>query len=140
MRPNPTPGGVSLVTGQPKSHWTRDALHRLLDGRNLRFIAVSNREPYIHRFNGGQIECMQPASGLTVALDPMMRATGGCWVAHGSGDADRLRVDARDHVGVPENDPRYTLRRVWLDQEIEDRYYYGLANEGLWPLCHMAFQ
>jgi trehalose 6-phosphate synthase len=111
-----------------------------LEGRSVRFIAVSNREPYIHRFNGGAIECIQPASGLTVALDPIMRATGGCWVAHGSGDADRVCVDENNRVAVPENDPRYTLRRVWLDPETEDRYYYGLANEGLWPLCHIAFQ
>jgi trehalose-6-phosphate synthase len=87
----------------------------------------------------GGIECIQPASGLTVALDPIMRATGGTWVAHGSGDADRVTVDSSGHVGVPEADPRYTLRRVWLDEETESRYYYGLANEGLWPLCHIAF-
>jgi trehalose 6-phosphate synthase len=125
----------------PYDVWTREALHELLEGRfgDLRFIAVSNREPYIHRHANGGIECMQPASGLTVALDPLLRATGGTWVAHGSGDADRLMVDARDHVDVPEENPSYTLRRVWLDQEIEDRYYYGLANEGLWPLCHIAF-
>ena len=114
----------------------------MLEGRfrDLKFIAVSNREPYIHRFRNGGIECIQPASGLTVALDPILRATGGTWVAHGSGDADRLTVDARDHVEVPAADPCYTLRRVWLDRETEDRYYYGLANEGLWPLCHIAFQ
>ena len=82
---------------------------------------------------------MQPASGLTVALDPIMRATGGTWVAHGSGDADRLAVDSCDHVSVPPEAPSYTLRRVWLDVETEKRYYYGLSNEGLWPLCHVAF-
>lgn len=110
------------------------------DFQDLRFIAVSNREPYIHRREeGGAIECVQPASGLTSAIDPILRATGGTWVAHGSGDADRAVVDWRDHVGVPPEDPSYTLRRVWLDRETEDRYYYGLANEGLWPLCHMAF-
>ncbi len=105
----------------------------------MRFIAVSNREPYIHRHNAGKVEWLQPASGLTVALDPIMRATGGTWVAHGSGNADRLTVDAHDHVLVPPDNPRYTLRRVWLDREIESRYYYGMANEGLWPLCHVSF-
>jgi trehalose-6-phosphate synthase len=39
---------------------------------------------------------------------------------------------------VPPDDPRYTLRRVWLSPEEEQGYYYGFANEGLWPLCHMA--
>lgn len=122
--------------------WTREDLQHLIDSRlrGLRFIAVSNREPYIHRFRDGAIECMQPASGLTVALDPILRATGGTWVAHGSGDADRVTTDSADHVAVPPEAPRYTLRRVWLDRETEERYYYGLANEGLWPLCHIAFQ
>src|SRR5690242_9152228 len=69
-----------------------------------------------------------------------MRATGGTWVAHGSGDADLLAVDDYDRVAVPPEDPSYTLRRVWLDPDLEERYYYGLANEGLWPLCHIAFQ
>jgi trehalose 6-phosphate synthase len=106
----------------------------------FRFIAVSNREPYIHTKRNDRISCMQPASGLATALDPIMRASGGVWVAHGSGDADRDVVDARDHVQVPPGDPSYTLRRVWLPPRIEQEYYNGLANEGLWPLCHIAFQ
>jgi len=130
-----------MVPGNSSSIWTRAGLHELLRERfaGSRFIAVSNREPYIHRRRDGKIDCIQPASGLTTALEPILRATGGTWVAHGSGDADRLVVDRRDHVAVPEDKPAYTLRRVWLDKEIEDRYYYGLANEGLWPLCHIAF-
>jgi len=121
--------------------WTKKALHDLLrrELRGVRVIAVSNREPYIHRRRPGGVECVQPASGLTVALDPIMRATGGVWVAHGGGDADSMAVDQRDHVAVPPDEPSYTLRRVWLDRETEKRYYYGLANEGLWPLCHVAF-
>ena len=106
---------------------------------DTRFIAVSNREPYIHRFEGDHIDCVQPASGLTMALDPIMRATGGTWIAHGSGDADRATVDLNSHIAVPPGDPSYTLRRVWLDKALEDQYYYGLSNEGLWPLCHVAF-
>jgi alpha,alpha-trehalose-phosphate synthase [UDP-forming] len=127
---------------EPGGHWTQQKLHEALEGHfyNRRLIAVSNREPYIHRFSGHRVECIQPASGLASALDPIMRATGGTWIAHGSGDADRFTVDPFQHVAVPEGDPRYTLRRVWLDPETERRYYYGLANEGLWPLCHIAFQ
>jgi alpha,alpha-trehalose-phosphate synthase [UDP-forming] len=126
----------------PEHHWTQEKLHDALDEhfRDRRLIAVSNREPYIHRFSGHRVECIQPASGLASALDPILRATGGTWVAHGSGEADRFTVDPFHRVAVPESDPRYTLRRVWLDQETENRYYYGLANEGLWPLCHIAFQ
>jgi alpha,alpha-trehalose-phosphate synthase [UDP-forming] len=121
---------------------SRQTLHDLArrEFRGRRFIAVSNREPYIHNHERGGIECAQPAGGLTAALDPILQATGGTWVAHGSGDADRLVVDARDHVAVPPERPVYTLRRVWLDEETEQHYYYGLANEGLWPLCHTAFE
>ena len=130
-----------MIQNHQRTLWTNFALHELLQSefRDLRVIAVSNREPYIHRRNGDDVECIQPASGLTVALDPIMRATGGTWIAHGSGDADRQSVDSRGHVGVPPEAPNYTLRRVWLDKQTEERYYYGLANEGLWPLCHIAF-
>ena len=76
---------------------------------------------------------------MATALDPMMLACGGTWVAHGSGDADRLTVDADDRVRVPPENPRYTLRRVWLTKEQEEGYYHGLANSGLWPLCHIVF-
>lgn len=121
--------------------WTRDVLSEFvrtkLDG--YRLIVVSNREPYQHRRVGGQIDCIQPASGMASALDPVMRACGGLWIAHGSGDADRQMVDSRDHVQVPPESPEYTLRRVWLSKQEEEGYYSGLANEGLWPLCHVAF-
>ena len=121
--------------------WTRENLLELIHTklRDYRFILVSHREPYIHRHTNGQVECEQPASGLTVALDPILRACGGVWIAHGSGDADRNMVDCNDHVMVPPDDPSYTLRRVWLNQDQEDGHYYGLSNQGLWPLCHVVF-
>ena len=121
--------------------WTRDTLHKLVSERfqNMKFIAVSNREPYIHTKVDGRIRCGTAASGLTTALDPILRASGGVWVAHGSGSADRNVVDAGDRIRVPPDSPSYTLRRVWLSERIEKEYYYGLANRGLWPLCHAAF-
>ena len=121
--------------------WTKEALQDLIEVklRGYRFIVVSNREPYIHRYTGDQIECVQPASGLASALEPIMRACAGVWIAHGSGDADRAMVDARNCVLVPPDDPSFTLRRVWLTQQQETQYYYGLANQGLWPLCHIVF-
>jgi trehalose 6-phosphate synthase len=60
------------------------------------------------------------------------------WVAHGSGSEDALNVDKFDRLRVPPDEPRYTLRRVWLSSEEETGYYDGFANEGLWPLCHIA--
>jgi trehalose 6-phosphate synthase len=103
-----------------------------------RLFVVSNREPYIHVWQGKSVQAVVPASGLVTALEPVLCACDGTWVAHGSGDADHETVDAHDRLRVPPEDPRYTLRRVWLSKEEEEGYYYGFANEGLWPLCHMA--
>lgn len=121
--------------------WTRDALHNLVSTnlRGTKFIVVSNREPYIHTRKNGEIRILRPASGMATALDPILRAANGTWIAYGSGDADRDVVDYRDRISVPPEAPAYTLRRVWLDKRLEDEYYSGLANQGLWPLCHIAF-
>ena len=122
--------------------WDKASLHELIETKlaGYQIIVVANREPYVHRFDeGGSIICIRPASGMATALDPVMRASGGVWVGHGSGDADRATVDAFDHVEVPPEDPAYTLRRVWLTKEQEEGYYHGLSNEGLWPLCHITF-
>ena len=124
------------------SMWTRERLHSLLSDRlaDYRFVCVANREPYIHVKTPSGIRCTEPDSGVVSALDPVLRATGGTWIAHGSGSADRESVDEKGRVRVPPGDERYTLRRVWLTEEEEEGYYYGLANEGLWPLCHIAYQ
>ncbi|MFZ1106166.1 MAG: trehalose-6-phosphate synthase [Hyphomicrobiaceae bacterium] len=121
--------------------WSPQTLHRLLEEHlpGAEVLAVSNREPYIHNVHNGSVALQIPASGLVAALEPVMRACGGTWVAHGSGSADRETVDARDHIRVPPGDPAYTLRRVWLTEDEQEGYYYGFANEGLWPLCHIAF-
>lgn len=120
--------------------WTPDALRAILHGelRGENVIVVSNREPYIHQRRGDHVEVQRPASGLVTALEPIMRACSGTWIAHGSGSADRDTVDSDDRIGVPPEHPAYQLRRVWLTPEQENGYYYGFANEGLWPLCHIA--
>jgi trehalose-6-phosphate synthase len=121
--------------------WNKDTLSNLVHEKlkDYLFIVVSNREPYVHTFSGGGIVCQKPASGLTIALDPVMQACGGIWIAHGSGDADREAVDPFNKVSVPPDDPKYSLKRVWLSREDEDGYYYGFANEALWPLCHIVY-
>ena len=123
-----------------ESVWTEERLKQFvqmqLNGRLL--VVVSNREPVSHVWRGGQIQTQAPASGLVTAMDPVMRACGGVWVAHASGDADRETADGRGRLGVPVDDPRYTLRRVWLSKEEEQGYYSGFSNEGLWPLCHIV--
>ena len=121
--------------------WSPDALHQLLKEElpGAQVMVVSNREPYIHNRTDGDVRLQIPASGLVSALEPVMRACGGVWIAHGSGTADRETVDRNDRIAVPPDQPAYSLRRVWLSEEEQDGYYYGFANEGLWPLCHIAF-
>ena len=103
-----------------------------------RIFVVSNREPYMHIRQGKETVCVVPPSGLVTAIEPVLRACDGVWVALGSGSEDRFNVDDNDRLRVPPQDPRYTLRRVWLSEEEERGYYDGFANEGLWPLCHIA--
>ncbi|HVL75036.1 MAG TPA: trehalose-6-phosphate synthase [Noviherbaspirillum sp.] len=120
--------------------WTpeklRTLLHEELAGDEI--LVVSNREPYMHARTRHGIEVQRPASGLVTAVEPVMRACSGTWIAHGSGSADQETVDRNDRVRVPPANPSYTLRRVWLSKEEEQGYYYGFANEGMWPLCHIA--
>ncbi len=128
----------SRASGGP---WSAERLQRTLE-RSLHgegVVVVSNREPYLHeRASGGGVKVVRPASGLVTALEPVMRACSGTWIAHGSGSADRATVDRRDRVSVPPGEEAYALRRVWLSPEEERGYYYGFSNEGLWPLCHTA--
>jgi trehalose 6-phosphate synthase len=121
--------------------WTpqrlKNTLNRFLHGE--RVVIVANREPYVHeRAADGTISVVHPASGLVTALEPVMRACSGVWVAHGSGSADKDTVDRHSRVRVPPGEESYLIRRVWLSPEEEKGYYYGFSNEGLWPLCHIA--
>jgi len=118
-------------------HRLRYTLNRYLRGEKV--VIVANREPYVHeRLPDGGARVLHPASGLVTALEPIMHACSGVWIAHGSGSADRDTADAQGHIPVPPGEESYVLRRVWLTAEEEQGYYYGFANEGLWPLCHIA--
>jgi alpha,alpha-trehalose-phosphate synthase [UDP-forming] len=126
---------------EQQTTWGPEALRRILrqDLKGDEVLIVSNREPYLHmRRKDNVIEIQRPASGLVTALEPIVRATSGTWIAHGAGSADRDTVDKHDHVMVPPEHPAYRIRRVWLTEEEEQGYYFGFANEGLWPLCHIA--
>ncbi len=120
--------------------WTPERLrvHVRSKLRESPLFVVSNREPCMHVRQGKSVEAIVPAGGLIAALGPIMHACDGTWIAHGAGDADRDVVDEQDRLRVPPEDPHYTLRRVWLSKEEEEGYYFGFANEGLWPLCHIA--
>ena len=113
-------------------------LARLLDqlGCGDDLIVVSNRAPCIHSHVDGAIVAHRPAGGLVTALEAVLSQEGGCWIAHGSGNADRETCDADDHVMRAHLDAPYRLRRLWLTDAEVAGYYDGLANEALWPLCH----
>ncbi len=131
----------SETVARETAEWSRERLVAVLKDRlsGVRVVVVANREPYIHNKGDEGIKWIRPASGLVTALDPIMRATGGVWVAHGSGSADPDTSDAHGRLAVPPDKPSYTLRRVWLTKEEEQGYYYGFANRALWPLCHIAY-
>jgi len=122
--------------------WTREDLEQMINNRFMGydFIVVSNREPYVHEYSGKRIRCLRSIGGLITALDPIMRASKGIWVAYGSGDADRDVVDTENKIRVPPEDAKYTLKRVWMSKEEENGFYYGYANQALWPLSHIAYR
>lgn len=102
-------------------------------------VVIANREPYAHEWTAeGEVIVKRPASGLVTGIEPMLRACGGTWIAYGGGSADRESADERGCVAVPPESPEYTLRRIWFDEAEYESYYSGFANEGLWPLCHIA--
>jgi len=122
--------------------WTDSKLKTLVRAKLAEgaLFVVSNREPYMHVIDEvtGLAKCVRPASGVVTAIDPILRACSGTWVAQASGNADKKFVNSKNKLGVPPGDNRYILKRVWLTKEEEDGYYYGFSNEGLWPLCHMT--
>ena len=106
--------------------WSEERLRELVSARigDSLLIAISNREPYIHVHSGERIECLRPASGLVTGIDPVMRACGGIWIAHGGGDADREVVDADNKILVPEDEKRYVLKQVWTNDKGQEDVYY----------------
>jgi trehalose-6-phosphate synthase len=125
----------------PEKLWNENSLCDLVRSRlgDRLFLVVSNREPYVHTLSRGALDWSRPVGGLTEALDPVMRASGGTWIAQGTGEGDRRAVDSHDRVAVPPDDPKYTLRRVWLTGEQNSGFYLGFSNSALWPLFHIAF-
>lgn len=123
------------------SFWTKENLREFIKQKlgDKKLFLLSNREPYMHIGDGKDIKCVVPPGGLVTALDPVMRARGGIWIAHGAGEADREVVSKDDKIAVPPQDPASSLKRIWLTKDEEVGYYYGFSNEGLWPLCHITY-
>ena len=130
----------ALLRSKAEAIWTPERLKAEVQNLllNKKMIVVSNREPYMHIHEGNSIKCIVPASGLITAMEPILNACGGLWIASGTGDADKDTVDENGKLMVPPEEPRYTLKRLWQTKEEEIHFYYGFSNEGLWPLCHIA--
>lgn len=130
----------ALLRSNAEAVWTPERLKIEVSNllQNKKMVVVSNREPYMHIHSGREIQCIVPASGMITAMEPILKACGGLWIASGMGDADKETVDKHDKILVPPEKPEYTLRRLWLTKEEENHFYYGFSNEGLWPLCHIA--
>jgi len=122
------------------SPWTEERLKEFVKAylKDRPIFMLANGEPYINTKVKNKIEWSVPAGGVVTALNPVMEACGGMWIAHGSGSADKEVVDAEGKVRVPHDEPKYTLKRIWLSPKEIKGYYNGFSNEALWPLCHMA--
>ncbi len=122
------------------SPWTAERLREFIKAylRNRPIIVLSNREPYVHSKTKSGVTWSVPAGGVVTALEPVMEACGGTWIAYGGGTADAETADAQGKIMVPPDEQKYTLKRVWLSEKEVDGYYNGFSNEALWPLCLMA--
>lgn len=123
------------------SPWTAERLSEFIKTslKDRPVFVVSNREPYEHYLDSkGEINYRVPAGGVVTAIEPVMKACNGTWIAWGSGNADKLVVDAESKIRVPVHEPKYTLKRVWLSDQEVTGYYNGFSNEAMYPLSLMA--
>lgn len=122
------------------SPWTAERLKEFIKAylKDRPIYVLSNREPYVHERIKNRLEWTVPAGGLITAIEPVMETCGGVWIAHGSGSGDRDAADRDGKLRVPPEEPKYTLKRVWLSEKELKGYYTGFSNEALWPLSHMA--
>ena len=120
--------------------WTSERLKEFIKAylKNRPIFIVSNQEPYIHQKIKNEIKYSIVPSGLNTAVNAVMEACGGVWIAHGGGDADRETADENGKLKVPPNDPRYTLKRIWL-LEKEFGGHYRFSVEAMYPLCLMTY-
>lgn len=128
----------SMASAKDRSLPKSSLLQKVTPLEGRRFVVVSNREPFAHVRDGAGVTVEKPPSGLTLALEPMMQATRGTWIANASGNADHEFVDERGHVRQTE-EIGYHLRRLFLPPRLTEDFYTGFSNSALWPLCHIAY-
>ncbi len=107
--------------------------------KNKQLVVAIQREPYIHILTREGIKLDKIAGGAHILLDGILKQLGGSMVAIGSGNADHLVVDEQNRIKVPPKEKSYTLKRIFLKKKELDGFYYGFANQTLWPLCHVVF-
>ncbi len=122
------------------SPWTAERLKEFIKAylKDRPIFVVSNAEPYVHTKVKNKIEVSVPVGGVVTAIEPVMEATGGMWIAAGSGNADKEAADTEGKLRVPPEEPKYTLKRIWIANKDRKGYYDGFSNEALWPLAHLA--
>ena len=97
-------------------------------------IVLANREPVTTaRAPDGRITIRRASGGVVTALEPILQACRGVWVACGSGRPDES-IDGRTLADLPS--PGYRVRRVGLADHERRGHYDGFSNQALWPLCH----
>lgn len=123
-----------------ESPWTAERLKEFVKAylKDRPIFVVSDAESYVHSKGKSGVEVSVPAGGVITAIEPIMEACGGMWIARGKGDADKETADAEGKLRVPPEEPTYTLKRVFFSPKETKGYYLGFANQALWPLCHLA--
>ncbi len=121
------------------SPWTAERLKEFIKAyfKNRPIYVITHREPYIHTKTKNGIIYNTVASGAIAALQSVMEACGGTWLAYGSGNADRETADKDGNIAVPPDEPRYTLKRIWLKDK-EAQRHYQFSVEALYTLCLMT--
>lgn len=101
-----------------------------------RLVIVSNRLPIVLKEEDHGGWAIEPGSGgLVTAMAPVLKDRGGMWVGWPGTEAKK-GLDLDLILGSAVQDSGYTFKAVALDRSELDGYYYGFANEIMWPLFH----
>ena len=102
-----------------------------------RLIIVSNRLPVVlSRTQEGAWQTEPGSGGLVTALLPVLKDRGGHWIGWpgiaGTSDEDEME----EVLARASRDSGYDLHAVKLSAREEKEFYYGFANQIIWPMFH----
>ena len=118
--------------------WTSERLKEFIKAylKDQRIFLVFTQEPYKYSNIKGVVSYKLLANGVATAFEPLMEACDGMWIAQSSNAKDKDKNEDENIVlKVPPDNPKYTLKRVWLTEQEEIGYNKGYSVEGLYPLC-----